>query len=176
MYISPDKKYKFVTERVPIQRSWLYSQQYFHTPQYNIIVKIYDNITGTLISTINMDEYTCARALSIIAIFPENFYQTYDSYEIDLSMSNMFDRYILYIENIFEEDGADMIFQIRKLSYEKRNIQNMISIKLSLEDLADICFKIFFNNIIDLIDDFPDDVKLELDPVENFILSNQYIT
>lgn len=186
-WISPDNHYKFIITREELS-DYLNTNPNQYQEHYKITIDIYENETGRKIDSFNFNEISSVRILDDIASFNDYGYQTGDSTHIYIDPSgkdSMISRYI-YLENLsqittYQKYGKeythddDVLFSIYKYSFIEQKTAPVISMKLSIEELNDLCFHIFFESLIDIDIDDP-----KMDHVENFIVypnnnyNNQY--
>lgn len=162
MWTSPDNKYKFLIKREPAE-FYIYATN----SEYIITIKVVDAILGIPITEFRINEFSCVDILSKISLFPENYYCTGDTEVIYLNPNNRLEGHIIYLTNIGEED-KDILFEIKQSSSVYNNIITLVTLKLSMEELADLCFYLFFECIIDL--DIPEYLTNEMENIEDFIL------
>ena len=162
IWVSPDNKYKFLIKREPTE---FYATN--SGSEYIISIKVIDAILNIPITEFRINEFSCIDVLSKISLFPENYYCTGDTEVISLNPNNRLEGHIIYLTNIGEDD-KDILFEIKQSSSIYNNIITLVTLKLSIEELADLCFYLFFECIIDL--DIPEYLNCEMESIEDFIL------
>lgn len=177
---SKDNKYVFEIERQ-------YNQLWTDGSQYLISITIKDGVIGNPITELRFNEFDAIRILYAIAVFPEEYFQTYDSCPIYVNY-NSAEGHIITLENIFGVDNygcsgidivppsqvydieksKDVAFTISYYSSMNESMANLVYMELTHEELADLAFHIFFECLIDI--DLPNQCELELEEIERFIL------
>lgn len=175
MWYSPEKDYKFEIYRYDVNPNLIKSDR---DPKFNIVVKVYDNNINIKICEFNFSEIDAIRILDEIANFNEYCYQTYDSTDIFINPSNTDGIcYMIDIENIFETEERTLYgkpitinndVRLKILEYGREEWVPVVTMKLSLDELNDFAFTIFFYSLIDLdIDDS------RMDNIENYIVMKE---
>lgn len=178
IWINKDKQYKFIINRTEISESRF--NMLPGDPKYNINITIKDNMTGVTIDELNFSEIDAVRILDEIAGHCEYCYNSYDSSCIYINPSNTdIVAHMIILENIFESEYTtefnkpvtkirDIMFQILKYSiYHQERTEPTVTMKLSMEELNDLAFHLFFESLIDL-----DIEDRRMDEIEDYIIDD----